>query len=56
MSKSFVPDSFKVLGKPETDTFRLNMLIVNDVVKDYDAVMTSSDHLQRVFGIRSISR
>lgn len=29
------------------------MLTVNDVVKDYDAVMTSIDHLQGVFGERS---
>ncbi|GAC1344460.1 MAG: hypothetical protein NVSMB27_05480 [Ktedonobacteraceae bacterium] len=53
MSKSFVPDSFKVPEKLETDKFRLRMLTVNDVVKDYDAVMTSIDHLQGVFGMRS---
>lgn len=29
------------------------MLTVNDVVKDYDAVMSSTDHLQGVFGERS---
>jgi hypothetical protein len=29
------------------------MLTVNDVVKDYDAVMTSIDHLQGVFGPQS---
>ncbi len=29
------------------------MLIVNDVVKDYDAVMTSLDHLKGVFGPKS---
>lgn len=29
------------------------MLTVNDVVKDYDAVMSSIDHLQGVFGERS---
>ena len=36
----------------ETATFRLRMLSVNDVVKDYDAVMSSLEHLQRqnVFG------
>ncbi len=53
MRKSFVPDSFKVPEKPETATLRLRMLTVNDVVKDYDAVMTSIDHLQGVFGMRS---
>lgn len=29
------------------------MLMVNDVVKDYDAVMTSVDHLRGVFGPNS---
>jgi hypothetical protein len=53
MSNSFVPDNFKVPEKLETATFRLRMLTVNDVVKDYDAVMTSIDHLQGVFGKRS---
>lgn len=53
MSKSFVPDNFNVPEKLETDKFRLRMLTVNDVVKDYDAVMTSIDHLQGVFGKRS---
>jgi len=53
MSTSFVPENFKVPEKLETDNFRLRKLIVNDVVKDYDAVMTSIDHLQGVFGKRS---
>ena len=50
MSKPFVPDDFLVPENLETDTFRLRMLTVNDVVKDYDAVMTSITHLQGVFG------
>ncbi len=45
-----VPDNFKVSEKLETDKFRLRMLTVNDVVKDYEAVMTSIDHLRGVFG------
>lgn len=53
MSKPFVPSDFKVPEKLETSRFRLRMLTVNDVVKDYDAVMTSIDHLQGVFGERS---
>ena len=53
MSKPFIPDSFQAPEKLETNTFRLRMLTVNDVVKDYDAVMTSIDHLQGVFGQRS---
>lgn len=53
MSTSFVPKNFQVPEKLETDKFRLRMLTVNDVVKDYDAVMTSIDHLQGVFGKNS---
>lgn len=34
----------------ETDLFRLRPLTINDVVKDYDAVMTSVSHLMGVFG------
>lgn len=48
-----VPKEFKVPEILETDKFRLRMLTVDDVVKDYDAVMTSIDHLQGIFGPRS---
>ena len=37
----------------ETRQFRLRMLTVNDVVKDYDAVVTSAEHLRGVFGPQS---
>lgn len=53
MHKPFVPKDFQVPEKLETDKFRLRMLTVNDVVKDYDAVMSSIDHLKGVFGERS---
>jgi len=33
----------------ETEHFRIRMLAVTDVVKDYDAVMSSLDHLQDMF-------
>ena len=46
----FIPKDFKIPEKLETEKFRLRMLTVNDVVKDYDAVMTSIDHLKGVFG------
>jgi len=45
-----VPADFLVPGKLETAEFRLRMLAVSDVVKDYDAVMSSTAHLQAVFG------
>lgn len=48
-----MPTGFDVPEKLETAKFRIRMLTVNDVVKDYDAVMTSVEHLQGVFGARS---
>jgi hypothetical protein len=45
----FVPKEFEVPAKLETQEFRLRMLTVNDVVKDYDAVMTSVAHLKTVW-------
>lgn len=53
MPKLFVPPEFNVPDVLETDTFRLRMLSATDVAKDYDAVMTSIDHLQGVFGKNS---
>lgn len=50
MSKPLVSPDFRVPEKLETDKFRLRMLTVNDVVKDYDAVMTSINYLKGVFG------
>lgn len=44
-SYPFVDDDFVVPSKLETDDFRLRMLSVNDVVKDYDAVMSSIEYL-----------
>jgi hypothetical protein len=45
----FVERSFKVPEKLETEEFRLRMLTVNDVVKDYDAVMSSIDELKSIW-------
>src|ERR1041384_8242428 len=45
----FVPKEFKIPEKLETQEFRLRMLTVNDVVKDYDAVMTSVQHLRSIW-------
>ena len=49
----FVPDSFDVPAQKETAAFRLRMLTVHDVVKDYDAVMSSVERLTTVFGDNS---
>jgi hypothetical protein len=45
----FVPDDYEIPAGLETDEFRLRMLTVNDVVKDFEAVVTSAEHLKQVF-------
>ena len=45
----FVPKDFEVPAGFETPDFRVRMLEISDVVKDYDAVMTSVQRLQKVF-------
>ena len=47
---SFVPDSFEVPATLETDRFRLRMLSVDEVEKDYEAVMESRELLHAQFG------
>jgi len=48
-NKPFMPAEFKVPDTLQNEHFRLRMLLVNDVVKDYDAVMSSIEHLQEMF-------
>lgn len=43
----FLPAEFDVPELIETDNFRLRQLTVGDVVKDYDAVMSSAEHIQK---------
>ena len=45
----FVADEFAVPDGLETSEFRLRMLTLNDVIKDYDAVMSSAEHLKTVW-------
>ena len=45
-----IPKDFKIPEGFSKDKFKIRMLKVTDVVKDYDAVMTSLDHLYGVFG------
>jgi len=42
---------FPVPEQLETEEFRLRMLTVNDLVKDYDAVMSSVEHLKSTFSV-----
>lgn len=46
----FVTKDFEVPKALETNKFRLRMLSVNDVVKDFDAVITSEKHLHDIWG------
>ena len=50
-----VPDDFAVPDVLEHSRFRLRMLTVNDLVKDYDAVMSSVEHLRTTFSRESNS-
>ena len=43
--KRFVPANFEVPSVFETDQFRLRMLSVDDVEKDYEAVIESRELL-----------
>jgi hypothetical protein len=45
----FVPRNFQVPATLETAEFRLRMLTIHDVVKDFDAVVTSVDHLKTIW-------
>ena len=45
----FVPREYGIPESLEVNEFRLRMLTVNDVVKDYDAVMSSIDHCKTVW-------
>ena len=47
--KPFVPPTCAVPATLETAEFRLRMLTVHDVVKDYDAVITSVEHLKTIW-------
>jgi hypothetical protein len=50
MNQALVPADFQVPALLETESFRLRMLTISDVVKDYDAVMTSREYLHGLFG------
>ena len=42
-----MPEDFDIPEILENDRFRLRMLAMSDAKKDYDAVMTSVEHLQK---------
>jgi hypothetical protein len=45
----FIPNDFAVPQGLETGEFRLRMLTVNDVIKDFDAVMSSVEHCKTIW-------
>ena len=45
----FVPADFEIPARLETAEFKLRMLTVDDVIKDYDAVMSSVEHLRTIW-------
>ena len=45
----FVPTDFEIPARLETAEFKLRMLTVDDVVKDYDAVVSSVEHLKTIW-------
>ncbi|MFC1850614.1 GNAT family N-acetyltransferase [candidate division CSSED10-310 bacterium] len=49
MEQRLVPDDFVIPDEVKTDRFLLRMIRVSDVEKDYDAVMSSLEHLRNVF-------
>lgn len=46
---AFLPHDFVVPTLVETERFRIRPITVHDVVKDYDAVITSVEHLRSSF-------
>ncbi|SVA68819.1 uncharacterized protein METZ01_LOCUS121673, partial [marine metagenome] len=49
--KTLINADFNIPEGLEASRFRLRMLTVHDLIKDFDAVMTSSDHLQESFSV-----
>ena len=47
----FIEENFKIPEKLETKEFRLRMLQINDVVKDYDAVMSSVNEIKTIWPV-----
>lgn len=44
--KTLVPNDFKIPEDFLTEHFKARMLTIHDVIKDYEAVMSSVEHLQ----------
>ena len=53
--KTLVSDGFNVPECLETEQFKLRMLTINDLAKDYEAVMSSVGHIRSTFSAISES-
>jgi len=42
---NFVPSEFIIPEKMETEEYRLRMLSIDDVEKDFEAVISSAEHV-----------
>ena len=47
--QTLVDEDFEVPQGLLNEKFRLRMLTIHDLVKDYDAVMSSAEHLRKHF-------
>lgn len=47
---AFLPPGFEVPAVVETPRFRMRSITIHDAFRDYDAVMSSRDHLWERFG------
>ncbi|MEL7110431.1 MAG: GNAT family N-acetyltransferase [Pseudomonadota bacterium] len=45
----FVDEAYEVPDELTTDSYRLRVLTVHDVIKDFDAVMASAEQLKEIF-------
>ena len=50
MPKPFIPKNFCIPDNLITENFLIRKLTINDLIKDYEAVMSSVDHLMGTFG------
>ena len=46
---NFVPPEFNIPKKMETEGYRLRMLSIDDVEKDFEAVISSAKHVSKVW-------
>lgn len=49
LASQFVPSEFSIPGELRTETFKLRMLSIDDVEKDFEAVTSSAMHVSKVW-------